>query len=97
MKFQNTEQFTKYWLSSVTSEAMQKQYPSDWYFDFRFTTQDLPFDWNEENFLNYFKQGFNFPLKRINLDFVNGKYICVGKVTYEPQTNTNNIFIEHTH
>jgi len=97
MTFQTTKQFAEYWLTTVVSDAMQKQYPSDWLFDFRFTNIDLPLDWNEENFLNYFKQGFNFPLKRIHLDFVNGKYICVGKVTYEFQTNANNIFIEHTH
>lgn len=89
-----TEQFAEHWIKKITIEKEQKQYDKDWFFDFRFTAMELPFDWNQEVFINLFKEGFPFPLKRINLDFVEGKYICFGKVEGEYKFEPFNYFKE---
>jgi len=90
-----TEQFAEHWIKKITDEKEQKQYDKDWFFEFRFTEMELPFDWNKEDFLNLFKEGFNFPLKRMYLDFVEGKYICSGKVRVECKVESLDFFGEH--
>lgn len=55
----NTEQFTSYWINKIKNEAEEKGYKNDWKFNFKFTEQDLPFDWEQSLFHNIMKSNFN--------------------------------------
>ena len=88
-----TEQFADYFYKKVIEEKEQRQYNTDWFFDFSFTETYLPYDWDKEVFMNYFKERFD--LKRIDIDEHVSRYRFYGEVKVECKIEPFNFFSEH--
>lgn len=81
-----TEFFTKNIIESIKKDAIQKGLGYSFYIDFQLTKDDLPFDFDEESFINYLKEAFLMP--RFNLDDLGYKIRFTGKVLKIKHYNT---------
>lgn len=87
----STQKFAEYYCSKVVADYLDKKYTSDYFIDFKISKDDLPHDFNEEEFLEVFKSNFN--IIKIELNDYSGYCIHVyGKVKCENYTRQN--FIE---
>lgn len=76
-----TEQLALHFCNIIKKELQEKKYTNDWFFDFQIIKNDLPHDFNEDEFLSFFKE--TFEINRINLDDLGYCLRLVGKVQVE--------------
>lgn len=76
----STQKFAEHYCSKVVADYLDKKYTSDYFIDFKISKDDLPHDFNEEEFLEVFKNNFNIiRIELIDLDYcihVCGKVKC---------------------
>lgn len=76
-----TEALALHFCNIIKKELIQKNYTKDWFFEFKIIKSELPDDFNEDEFLSFFKE--TFEIKRINLDDLGYCLRLVGKVQEE--------------
>lgn len=75
----STQKFAEYYYSKVVADYLDKKYTSDYFIDFKISKDELPHDFNEEEFLQVFKNNFNIIKIEIN-DYLGYGIHVFGKV-----------------
>lgn len=78
-----TEQLADYYYQNIIAESKEKQIDTDWFFDFSIMKSDIPSDFDEDVFINYFKERLD--LKNIKIDKLNTRFRCYGTIAYNSQ------------
>lgn len=78
MTIGSTNDFALFSISKIEKDVIKNNYTEDWFFDFQFSDIDLPYDWNQDIFIDILKSKFN--TLYVKIDKLDYKYRCVGKV-----------------